>query len=83
MIDVREPDEIARDGSIAGKVNIPTSVIKDNDMIKSIVLQHSDKEEFVVHCLKSQQRGPLSALALTGVLEQLQQSGEIEKLPSM
>lgn len=83
IIDVREPEEIERDGFISGKVNIPSSKFKDIDRAKSILLEHKDKDEIVVHCLKSQQRGPTCALALSQALEELHTNGVEHPLPLM
>lgn len=83
VIDVREPDEVSRDGSISGKVNIPSGEFSDVERSKSILLDHKDKEEIIVHCVKSQHRGPTCALALSRALEQLQQDGVSAPFPTM
>jgi Cdc25 family phosphatase len=84
IIDVREPEEISRDGKISRNVNIPSANFKDSEIAKNILLEHKDKDEIVVHCIKSQQRGPTCALALTQALERLkQEEGDTLKLPEM
>lgn len=84
VIDVREPWEISRDGAVVDHVSIPSEQFSSTETAKGILRQHLDKDEIVVHCLKSQQRGPTCALALSRALQEIQaEEGAPTKVPEM
>jgi rhodanese-related sulfurtransferase len=72
ILDVREPDEIRDDGAISGHTNIPYGEFQTLENSRRILQQHQDKEQIIVHCFKSQKRGPYCANALIEALETLE-----------
>lgn len=81
IIDVREEHEFAA-GHIVNAKNVPSGKFADGDFVKALVEEHKDKT-IVVHCLKSQQRGPTCGRAFTTALEKLVQEQATEALPKV
>lgn len=78
VVDVRDATEFAG-GHIKGAVNVPSTVFETagnaelDDIIKARL---ADAQEVVVHCQRSQVRGPTAAAALEARLKELGLSGE-------
>ena len=69
VIDVREESDFA-DGHISNAKNIPSGKFADTAFVQQLVEEHKDKT-LVVHCMKSQHRGPTCGRALSNALDKL------------
>jgi Cdc25 family phosphatase len=64
-------DEFAT-GHIVDAKNIPSGKFQDEEFLQSLLINDlKEAKTIVVHCAKSQQRGPTCARALSKALEKL------------
>jgi rhodanese-related sulfurtransferase len=91
IIDVRDDDEF-REGHIAGAVSRPSGHWLNSNYVKRVIEENLDKKQIIIHCAKSQQRGPKCARTLAENLEKyllLKNEGkeeserDDEKIPEM
>eukprot|EP01031_Cornospumella_fuschlensis_P023561 gene23561-28571_t len=80
VIDVRDETEFSS-GHIKGAENIPSTQFADPANASKILESHLGQKTIVVHCAKSQQRGPACARALQGALDKLvaEKGDELDK----
>ena len=60
ILDVRDLDEWA-EGHINGANHCPCEKWRNQDYVTQLREEYKDKDSIIVHCFKSQQRGPSSA----------------------
>jgi rhodanese-related sulfurtransferase len=68
IIDVRDDDEF-KEGHIMGAVSRPSGHWLMPNYVKQVIEENFDKKQIIVHCAKSQQRGPKCAKILAENLE--------------
>ena len=74
IVDVRSPEEYV-DGHIPNAVLVPSEQWQDPQTVDSILKSFPTKSKIVVHCMKSQVRGPSCARKLR---ESLPQNRELD-----
>ena len=82
VIDVREDHEYSA-GHIAQAENVPSGKFTDEAFLQGVIADHKDAKTIVVHCMKSQHRGPTCGRALNQALEKYAAEHPSESLPSM
>ena len=85
VLDVREQDEFY-DGHIKGAQNHPSGRWTDNKYVSDLLHECIEKKvsTVVVHCFKSQVRGPTCARVLSSALDELAKGGEdLNNFPEM
>ncbi|RYY75800.1 hypothetical protein EON63_19270 [archaeon] len=86
VIDVRDEIEYSN-GHIKGAESIPSTQFADPFNASKILESHLGQKTIVVHCAKSQHRGPACARALQSALDKLvaERGDEVDKtqLPKM
>ena len=82
LIDVREPHEFEA-GHIPNAINMPSGQFSDEEFLKSIVEENAHKKTIIVHCMKSQQRGPTCGRALAKAIESYGTSNSDASVPAV
>lgn len=75
VVDVRDEDEFA-EGHLVGANHLPCEMWRNPDFVHETAMKFIGKDEVVVHCFKSQQRGPACARLLAIAYEK-----HVEKNP--
>src|SRR5688572_16180393 len=63
ILDVRDTDEYSS-GHISSAKNIPSGKWQDDEVIREVIEEHKGKDVIIMHCKKSQVRGPTCARIL-------------------
>ena len=75
VLDVRDDDEW-EGGRICAARHLPTALWAERDFVQRTMHQYKELDEVIIHCYKSQQRGPSCARLLAIAYEQFAEQQE-------